>query len=254
MKKNIKHTLTLFEYFMDKEKPEIVVKFIYKNIYELVNEIKYIPHTKNFEDFHLSYKYAYEEYYNKIVELKIEDNLVLLFPNPNYTEKFSFKNFYLGLIGRLVFMPSFYGDPISWNIGYYMCYSKTDRGDYSLGLDTRQYILLDNYSTFQIEEEYSQEMTLNYLYVIYKKANKYPGQPHIPLEVTCKYEDSHKYGLIDKDIDYFIGRYRDYKFGLDFRIIEACNIVLSRRKYRTGVIKPLYLCIEELEEELKKMK
>ena len=44
-----KYTLRLNVYFDKNANPEMVINFIYRHVYELINEIKYIPHVNEFE-------------------------------------------------------------------------------------------------------------------------------------------------------------------------------------------------------------
>lgn len=117
----------------------------------LIAEMKYIPHINNFEEFH-------KDYYNKLFHsVSEEDKWVLtVLPNPYLNmNKLSFKKFYIGLVGRFITYTMFlYGDPATLNIGYNIYLY-----DNLLELQTCQYILLENYSLFQREEERSQKLT-----------------------------------------------------------------------------------------------
>src|SRR5690606_27202687 len=111
-----KHNFTLYNQFCNYENPELVILYIYTNIYELINEMKYIPHARSFVNFHDQYIAAYFDYYNKMI---VNYSFKYLFPNPIYSYKFNFKNFFIGVVGRLFSSSKYcYGDPATWNIGY----------------------------------------------------------------------------------------------------------------------------------------
>ena len=149
-----KYTFILYNYFVNQEQPEIVISFIYRHVYELIKEIKYIPHSNQFEDFSYTYRGAYYHYYKDVIRPSNDNWLRFLFPDPSNIWYFSFKKFYIGLVGRVQFgfnaTAYITCDPLNWTINYKFYLNKKN----ILAMRTCQYILLDNYSTFQVKEEF----------------------------------------------------------------------------------------------------
>lgn len=161
---------------------------------------------------------------------------IIFFPNPNLTYKFSFKNLYIGVAGRFAIYPThLYGDPATWNIGYEIEWKNNE-----LEMSTCQYIFLDNYCEFQIEEEHSKELTVNYKHVICK-LKKHAGQPIRNPEEKARYCE-HLWSYSNTESKYNIKMNTEEKMEAELqmweksfseeynpRISEACNKILKKR-------------------------
>ena len=111
---------------------------------------------------------------------------------------------------------------------------------------------MENYSVFQIEEEHRQSLTNNYLYVIYKQANEYPGQPEILPEKVSKYRIDYLYNNTDEEIQTRLDCWKEiYNREYNPRIVEACNNIFEKRVDKGEDQKPLYFYNEELESSMK---
>ena len=119
MKNNYNLHINFNELLSELVSPELLIEFIYKNIYELINELFNIP-----KELGENINSNIYNYYSKVIEKYGEKWLETLFPDPELSYYFSFKKFYIGIMGRLLFfsqadMPYFwYGDPMHWNISY----------------------------------------------------------------------------------------------------------------------------------------
>lgn len=240
--KNFNCTIELYKFFVNEEKPEFIIGFIYNNIYELINEMKYIPHNEPFFEFHETLGYVYKEYYEKILVTSNDPFLLHMFPNPNYKYKFNFKKFYIGVAGRFKLNIShWYGDPATWNLSYFI-----ELEERKVSMSICQYIFLENNSLFQMKEEVSQELTDRISpEIVVKNLYKYPGQRVILLEEKYLYCARSYDKLKEEEIKTRISLLKEW-FNKEYnpRIYEACE-----KLYREEV-KPLYFCEAELFEEL----
>ena len=149
----------------NKVKPIIILEFIYKNVYELIDEIPFISDILGEE-----LKKNYNLYFSSVIENWEEEYLLTLFPNPDLSKYFSFKKIYIGITGRLVFFSQknrvyyWYGDPRAWDISYIFVLTNPNWKSYW----NCQFILLENYSQFQIAEALGSGFWVNNKYVIYK--------------------------------------------------------------------------------------
>ena len=201
-----KNTLELNYFFELKAKPELIIDFIYNHVYELINEIKYIPHGDKL-NLAESLIHAYSNYYENVIEPSEELWLKTLFPNttPSYYYNFSFRRFYIGLVGRIFFGACYdynywYGEPDNWLINHYFYFvpgSPLTRSTGStLMRSSCQFILLDNYSTFQVIDARNPYSYMYYNYIIFKSANNYSGQRYNAEEAyaeNIRYEQALSY-------------------------------------------------------------
>lgn len=86
----------LNEFFYKKKTVESLIEFIYKNVYELIDEIPYVT-----EELWWDLKTNYRSYYYMVIEKSGEEWLETLFPNPDLSYYCSFKEMYIGIVGRL---------------------------------------------------------------------------------------------------------------------------------------------------------
>lgn len=254
MKNKIILTLQLYKGFLDKADPNAVILYIHNNVYGLLKEMKYLPHTGAYEEFHDDISRAYLAYYREVIEPKNENWLYFLFPDPAisyYTWRyFSFKKFYIGLTCRIAFGSSifyyYYNDPINWTIGYTIGYDKERVNVYNC-----QYILLENYNEFEIIESIGSEQLANYRYICYKKANRYPGQRVPELEETGKYEVNREYSKIEnksylEDAKKFFDRCSNPK------ILEVWREISKNRPQDWySRVRPMWSLEEELRKKVK---
>ena len=130
-----------------------------------------------------------------------------------YIYNFSFKRFYIGLVGRLIFSVTdykhWYGEPQNWLINHDFSIEMIEE-EKSLLRSSCQYILLENYNIFQINEECNPYSHVYYNYIMYKKSNKYPGQIYNEDEFLdkIKYETALEYTTSDEIIYEDITRYK----------------------------------------------
>jgi len=186
-----------------------------------------------------------------------------MFPNPNYKWTYSSFSLYkidfsfkqLGVAGRLQ-LPGYcyydnyefwYGDPLNWQLNHSL-YIKNN----SVIVETCKYIYLEINSVFEIIEEQSKEIIDSIIALKNpQKPKKYAGQREISVEEKSIYCAS-GYQKYDeeklKDQIEFVKKkiYRGY----DPRIGEACNTIYNKRLEGKLSKKPIYLCDEELKEEL----
>lgn len=254
MKNKYKLTLFLYKYFVDKVDPDIIISYIYNNVYELQKEMKYIPHTGDFDEFHQHLTSIYSLYYKEVIEPRNENWLYYLFPDPKisyYTWRyFSFKKFYIGLTCRIMFWSNInyhYNDPINWTIGY-----DFQANSEKVYIFNCQFILLENYNEFEIDESIGQEQIATYRYVGYKKGNKYPGQRVKLLEEVGKYEVSQKYKQDENIITLLEYVKKSFYMHTNTKLIEVLREVSKNRQsdaYKR--VRPLWGLESELNEKVK---
>lgn len=123
-RKKAYYHLQIYLLLYNKEYPDILINFIYKYLYELIEET-YKMDAGVYQDL----SYIYSEYYKYFCDQENMNWFKTLFPpSKNF---FSFKHFYTGLIGRIIvcsFNPKnfstrvfyWYGDPEDWSISYHL--------------------------------------------------------------------------------------------------------------------------------------
>jgi len=168
-----KFSLKLNQYFLDKVSPDIIIEFIYKNVYELIDEIPFIP-----SELGRNLKLNYNKYFFSVIEKSEENYLLTLFPNPTLCKFFSFSKMYTGLVGRLFFFNPissnsylyyFYGDPCDWSTGQFI-YFDLDQNKYYI--KSCNFLLFKKCSYFQIIENANLGECLEYIFVIIKSKLK----------------------------------------------------------------------------------
>lgn len=171
------NSLSLYNLFQSQADTIIVIDFIYNHVYELIKEIKYIPHGENY-NLAEALLYSYANYYRKVIDTDPTNIwLKTLFPytNPNYLYNFSFRRFYIGLVGRIYFgsRPYYdydycfwYGEPANWLINHNFEPSKPPFSGFARL--SCQFILLENYSEFQVTDANNPYSYMYYNYILFK--------------------------------------------------------------------------------------
>lgn len=168
IKQKLKYKLhiQLNQLFLSLDLVETVIEFIYKNIYELIDEIPYIE-----DEFGVELRKNYRQYYSEVITRSEEEWLKTLFPNPELSFDISFKKLYVGIVGRLIFLANtledycWYGDPMNWDLSYTFEFENDNSG---FTYKNCQFIVLKNYSEFQVEDESYSGLERNHSVVIYK--------------------------------------------------------------------------------------
>ena len=196
MMKN-KFSLKLNQYFLDKVSPDIIIEFIYKNVYELIDEIPFISSDYP-KDFNEQLLFSYNFYYKMVIEKSEENYLLTFFPNPELSYYCGFKKMYTGLVGRLFFFSDklsnyyFYGDSKSWHIS-----NNINNKNGKLHIQSCIFILLSNYSEFQVENSLGDITNPDYGFVICKKK--------IESLISKNYKVGH---YVDKDVQEMLKMYK----------------------------------------------
>lgn len=169
---DIKYTLhiKLNQYLLNKESPNMIIEFIYRNIYKLINEIPFVPADYHPNDLNEQLIFAYNFYYKRVIKKSEEKYLLTLFPDPDLSYYCSFKKMYIGLVGRLHFFSDnlsdyyFYGDPMNWHIS-----NNINNENKALHLKSCIFGLINTYSEFQVEDLFGDIINPDYGFIICKK-------------------------------------------------------------------------------------
>lgn len=166
----IKFSLKLDNLFFKKENPDMIIEFIYKNIYELIDEIPFIPVDYYPNDLDEQLIFAYNFYYKMVIKKSEEEYLLTLFPDPDLSYYCSFKKMYIGLVGRLYFFSDklsdyyFYGDLMNCHIS-----NNINNENQSPPLKSCIFGLINHYSEFQVEDLLGDIINPDYGFIICKK-------------------------------------------------------------------------------------
>ena len=171
-KKFIYH-FQLFALIDRKKNPEIIINYIYKNLYELINESELIDRST-----YMALHYIYSEYYIAICEQPDIKWFKTLFP-PIYDKfSFSFKSFYVGLVGRVInfsfdtiraseFAFYWYGDPKDWSISYHLYINSKNE----IEINKCKFLVIDKYKMYHYNVDLLHDNDLSwddYVHVLYK--------------------------------------------------------------------------------------
>jgi len=175
----------LFALMNSIENPDIIIKYIYINLYELINESD-IMEEKTYRELY----YIYVKYYTFICKQPAINWFKTLFPLVSISiasfkfENFSFKNFYVGLVGRVINCSFntvdsselafyWYGDPKDWSIGYHLYINSKNE----LEINKCKFIVTDEIRSGHYNRELLNRYDLawrDYVYVLYKKSDSSP--------------------------------------------------------------------------------
>ncbi len=157
-------TEKLIELFEKQENPEIIIEFIYKNLYELLAEIDLLDDV-----YYDLLTDLYNRYEDKVISR--ENWLLTLFPS----FIFSLKNFYIGIAGRLAFFSNKKAKSKYFKFYWYIDHRINRRSYYfdidenkSLLIDKCQFMVFDEYKNCKLLENKNTLHDYSYVFYIYR--------------------------------------------------------------------------------------